>query len=140
MTLAGRAVALLTALALTACSSSTEVGTRLETSLALDYGNISTDTTISVVGSTIVGAATVPTTCGAQHRADAGVRNGVVRLVVTDSMEFPVECMLIASAVRYIATAQPAPSGAFEVELVLREVVGKQVTTTTLKRESFALP
>lgn len=135
-----RALLAASALVIAPCSASTDAGKRLASSLAVDYADIPLDTTILVQGSAIVGAATVVASCGAQHRLDAGVRNGVVRLAVTDSVRSPVPCMLIPSYARYVATAQPAPRGPFEVELVLREVVGAQVTTTTLKRKAFTLP
>jgi len=124
----------------TGCSSTEEVSAPLATSLQVDYVDAAQDTTIAVVGQQIIGAATVLATCASAHRVDARLLGGVVRVVVTDSVSQPVPCALVRRYVRYTATAAPAPRGMFDVELVLREVVGNQATTTTLERQAFALP
>lgn len=122
------------------CGDGTVVPLRVPTEVSVTFSNDVGDTTVTVLGDSVVAMATIPFGCSGNVSALAGRVGGTLMVTVTDSLEFPVPCAALARYRSYRAAAGPLRSGVYPVEFRFRDVVGSVVSSSTLTRTTVVIP
>lgn len=122
------------------CGDGAVVPLRVPTEVSVTLSNEAGDTTATALGDSVVVRATIRAGCGGTVSARAGREGGTLVVTVTDSLEFPVPCALLAPYRTYRAAAGPLRSGVYPVAFRFRDVVGSAVSSSTLTRTTVAIP
>jgi hypothetical protein len=96
--------------------------------------------TIDNVGDQVIGTIVRPNVCGYLNGASATLDHGSLNMTVTLISQGPVPCHFVTGSLLYQIVVHGAPSGANDVALHFRIVVGAIATDSTVARQRLSLP
>lgn len=135
-----RRIGILAAALIVGCASDGLVPARVPATASVTFSNTAGDTSVTPTGDGVIATATFTYGCSGDVRAWAGRESGRLVVTISDSLPGPVPCAYLAGYKTYRSAVGPLPSGSYAVELRFRDVVGRSVTTSTLRRTTVAVP